>query len=101
MMLCSSMPSFRSLAERAGGPGAFIVAAACVLTLGAAAGPGRAVKQDPRPGATSSTASSFTVFLRTVPIGSETISVDRTAEGWTIRSSGRADVPVDLVARDV
>jgi pimeloyl-ACP methyl ester carboxylesterase len=43
--------------------------------------------------------SSFTIFLRAVPIGSEQISLQRTNEGWTITSTSRMGAPVDLVAR--
>jgi pimeloyl-ACP methyl ester carboxylesterase len=36
-----------------------------------------------------------------VPIGSEQVSVDRSADGWTITSSSRTGAPFDLVARTV
>jgi pimeloyl-ACP methyl ester carboxylesterase len=57
-----------------------------------------ATAQQAAPAAVSR-ASSFTVFLRAVPIGSEQMAVERTAEGWTITSSGRIGAPVDLVSR--
>jgi uncharacterized protein len=41
----------------------------------------------------------FTIFIRSVPIGSETVTVARSADGWSITSSGRLGPPVDLVAR--
>jgi len=44
-------------------------------------------------------ATSFTIFVRGAPIGSEQIAVTRTATGWTIVSSGRLGAPVDVVAR--
>lgn len=43
--------------------------------------------------------SSFTIFLRSVPIGSERISVTRDADGWLISSAGRLGTPIDIVAR--
>src|SRR5207249_3666279 len=46
-------------------------------------------------------AASFTVFVRSVPVGSEQISVRRGAEGWTTLSSGRMGAPIDIVARRV
>ncbi len=45
--------------------------------------------------------SSFTVFVRAVPIGSEQVAVSRDADGWTITSSGRLGAPLDVVARKV
>src|SRR6185295_2452637 len=44
-------------------------------------------------------ATSFTIFLRGTPIGSEQIALSRTATGWTIVSSGRLGAPIDVVAR--
>src|SRR5205823_10822529 len=46
-------------------------------------------------------ASSFTIFLRGAPIGSEQIAVTRAADGWTIVSSGRLGAPLDVVARRI
>ena len=43
--------------------------------------------------------SSFTIFLRGAAVGVEQISVTRTAEGWTILSTGRIGVPIDITAR--
>jgi uncharacterized protein len=45
--------------------------------------------------------SSFTVFIRGVPIGSEQAAISRTADGWTIVSSGRMGAPIDLIERRV
>ncbi|MBI3401664.1 MAG: alpha/beta fold hydrolase [Acidobacteria bacterium] len=41
----------------------------------------------------------FTIFVRSIPIGTETVTVARSADGWTITSSGRLGPPVDIVAR--
>jgi pimeloyl-ACP methyl ester carboxylesterase len=68
-----------------------VAAAALIPTLAGAQPP-------PAPPAA---ASSFTVFLRGVPIGSEQIAVSRGAGGWTITSSGRMGAPIDIVARRV
>ncbi len=43
----------------------------------------------------------FSVFLNANPIGTELVTVDRTSDGWTIRSTGRTGPPVDLVANQV
>jgi pimeloyl-ACP methyl ester carboxylesterase len=44
-------------------------------------------------------ATSFTIFLRGAPIGSEQVALSRTATGWTIVSTGRLGAPIDVVAR--
>src|SRR6185295_17589282 len=44
-------------------------------------------------------ATSFTIFLRGTPIGSEQVALSRTATGWTIVSAGRLGAPIDIVAR--
>src|SRR5712671_526453 len=41
----------------------------------------------------------FTIFLRGAPIGIEQMAVSRSAEGWTITSSGRLGAPLDVVGR--
>ncbi len=46
-------------------------------------------------------ATTFTIFLRGAPIGTEQVAVTRTATGWTIVSSGRLGAPIDVVARRV
>jgi pimeloyl-ACP methyl ester carboxylesterase len=46
-------------------------------------------------------ATSFTIFLRGQPIGSEQIALNRSADGWTIVSSGRLAAPLDVVGRRV
>jgi len=51
------------------------------------------------PPLSNSSTSGFTIFLRGVPVGIEQISVIRTADGWTILSTGRIGVPIDVTAR--
>lgn len=46
-------------------------------------------------------ASTFTIFFRGLPIGSEQIATTRSADGWSIVSSGRIGAPIDIVARRV
>jgi len=46
-------------------------------------------------------ASTFTIFVRGVPIGTEQVAIALGADGWTITSSGRTNAPVDLIARHV
>src|SRR5256885_16467235 len=53
----------------------------------------------PPPGADMAGASSFTIFVRGAPLGSEQISIARTAEGWSISSTARLAAPLDIVAR--
>src|SRR5262249_16801248 len=43
--------------------------------------------------------SDFSIYIRGVAIGSEQISVSRTAEGWTIASTGRLSAPLNVVTR--
>ncbi|HEX5167375.1 MAG TPA: alpha/beta fold hydrolase, partial [Thermomicrobiales bacterium] len=49
----------------------------------------------------TASSSTFTIYLRSAPIGSETISVARTPDGWTISSSGRTGLPIDLATRQL
>ncbi|HET6955063.1 MAG TPA: alpha/beta fold hydrolase [Vicinamibacterales bacterium] len=44
-------------------------------------------------------ATSFAIFLRGVPIGTEQIAVNRTSSGWTIAGTGRLGAPIDAAAR--
>jgi uncharacterized protein len=44
---------------------------------------------------------SYTIFQRGVPLGSEQVTVDRSASGWTITSSSRMGAPLDVVGRMV
>jgi pimeloyl-ACP methyl ester carboxylesterase len=48
---------------------------------------------------TPASTSNYTIFLRGVPIGSEQVSLERTADGWTINGRGRLGAPLDVVAR--
>src|SRR5437762_6381044 len=74
--------------------GAFALA----TTLGAAI----AGAQEPLlPPSQLPSASGFTVFVKSVPVGSEQIAIRRGADGWTIVSSGRMGAPIDIVARRV
>jgi pimeloyl-ACP methyl ester carboxylesterase len=52
-----------------------------------------------QPRAPESSASSLTIFMRGTPIGTEQVSLSRSAAGWTISSVGRLGAPFDAVAR--
>src|SRR5262245_5017377 len=43
----------------------------------------------------------YRIFLRGAPIGTEQIAAARTADGWTIVSSGRIAAPLDVIGRRV
>jgi uncharacterized protein len=43
----------------------------------------------------------FRVFVRGMVIGTEQSTVTRTADGWTIASSGRLDAPLNVISRDL
>ncbi|OLD20033.1 MAG: hypothetical protein AUJ01_04880 [Acidobacteria bacterium 13_1_40CM_3_65_5] len=45
--------------------------------------------------------STYRIFVRGAPIGAEQVAVTRTADGWTIVSSGRLGAPFDVVGRRV
>src|SRR2546425_2514126 len=45
--------------------------------------------------------STYRMFVRGAPIGTEQVAVTRTADGWTIASSGRVGAPIDVVGRRV
>jgi pimeloyl-ACP methyl ester carboxylesterase len=78
----------------------FIRARPVVLACAVAMGLGEhAAVAGQAPGA--STSATFTIFLRSAPVGSEQIAVQRTADGWTITSSGRMGAPINVVARQV
>jgi hypothetical protein len=88
------MPSFHSIRARLA---ALALATLSLATpLGASAQQPAAAPQLQETGATS-----FTIFLRGAPIGTEQVAVTRTATGWTIISSGRLAAPIDVVARRV
>jgi uncharacterized protein len=46
-------------------------------------------------------AASFMLFIRGAQVGTEEVSVVRSAEGWTISSSGRSGPPLDLTTRSL
>src|SRR4051812_49064712 len=72
---------------------AVLAAAALALPLSAAAQPAA-----PAP-LQEAGATSFSIFLRGAPIGTEQVAVSRVASGWTIVSTGRLAAPLDAVAR--
>ena len=49
----------------------------------------------------SAAPSNFTIFIRSVAIGTEQIAVERTAEGWRISGNGRIGPPIDIVTKDL
>src|SRR3954468_11909413 len=53
----------------------------------------------PPPATDIAGSSSFTIFVRGVPLGTEQMGVALTAGGWTISSSARLGAPLDVVAR--
>lgn len=65
---------------------------AAVLILGTAS---QAPAQPP-PAPGQATPANFTVFLSGAAIGSEQVTVTASAEGWTIRATGRLGVPISL-----
>jgi pimeloyl-ACP methyl ester carboxylesterase len=78
----------------------FIRAACAALVLGVSVeAAAQVVLPVPVPEPTGGTP--FTMFVRGQPIGTEQISVTRSADGWTIVSSGRLAPPVDVVGRRV
>src|SRR5215212_6456778 len=72
---------------------AMVAAAALAVPASAAA---QVVIPQPLPDTVGTT---FSIFLRGAPIGTEQIAVNRVASGWTIISSGRLAAPLDAVAR--
>jgi pimeloyl-ACP methyl ester carboxylesterase len=80
------MPSLHSIRA--------VLAAALVLPLSAAAQQPVPPVQLQEAGATS-----FSIFLRGAPIGTEQIAVTRVASGWNIVGTGRLAAPLDAVAR--
>ncbi|MDE3155281.1 MAG: alpha/beta fold hydrolase [Acidobacteriota bacterium] len=72
------------------------VALALALLTAAPAAP-----QTPATTMDASAQSSFTVFVRAVPVGSIRTSVTASADGWTIETSGRLGAPMGIVARRV
>jgi pimeloyl-ACP methyl ester carboxylesterase len=72
---------------------ATLAALALALPLAASAQPPAPVPLQ------ESGATTFAIFLRGAPIGTEQMAVTRTATGWTVASSGRLAAPIDAVAR--
>jgi pimeloyl-ACP methyl ester carboxylesterase len=72
---------------------ATLAAAALAVPLSVSA------QEPPAPPLTEAGATTFSIFLRGAPIGTEQIAITRTATGWTIVGSGRMGAPIDAVAR--
>ena len=51
--------------------------------------------------AAAPTASTFTIFIRAIPVGTEQITVARSATGWTISGDGRLGPPLDVITRNL
>lgn len=51
--------------------------------------------------ASPATPSTFTVFVKAVPVGTERSTVARTAGGWTITANGRLGPPLDIITRNL
>ena len=73
----------------------FIHAALAALLVAAPSAAAQPAQTSPE-GATP-----FTIFLRSLPIGSEQIALTRSADGWSIVSSGRVGAPLDVISRRV
>jgi pimeloyl-ACP methyl ester carboxylesterase len=65
-----------------------------VAALGLGSGAATARAQAP-----SSSTSTFLVFFRSTPVGNEEVAVEKSANGWSITSSGRVGAPFDLINR--
>jgi pimeloyl-ACP methyl ester carboxylesterase len=76
----------------------FIRAAVVAWSIALSVAAGAQPQQPPRVNGAQLPAS-FTIFVRGVPLGTEQISVSRTADGWTISSAGRLGAPLDIVMR--
>jgi alpha-beta hydrolase superfamily lysophospholipase len=61
--------------------------------------PARGVLTAQQAGGPTTAASDFAVYLRGAQIGTEQVTVASNAGGWTIRSSGRAGPPLDIVTK--
>ena len=72
---------------------AVMVAAAALGLAGATAVP---LAQSP-----STATSTFLVFFRATPVGNEQVAVEKSANGWSITSSGRVGAPFDLIVRSL
>ena len=80
----------RSVHSIRAGVFALAAGAAALIPIGAAA-------QQATPASSSAPSSTFTIFLRAVPVGSEQAAVERTSSGWTISATGRIGAPLDIV----
>jgi pimeloyl-ACP methyl ester carboxylesterase len=72
---------------------------AVVAALALAVPCGASAQPVPAPPLQEPNTTSFTIFLRGTPIGSEQVALNRVADGWTIVSSGRLGAPIDVVGR--
>ena len=72
-----------------------ILALAAMLVAWSMSGAGQQVSS------TSPASSSFTIFLRAMPVGTEQISLERTPDGWMITGRGQIGPPFDLVTRSL
>jgi hypothetical protein len=70
---------------------------ASLAALAAAAAVLLSVRADAQTAATRT--SNFSIYVRTVPIGTEQVHTERTADGWSISSTGRIGAPIDLIIR--
>jgi pimeloyl-ACP methyl ester carboxylesterase len=72
---------------------------ACALAVAAVLPAAAAAQLPPAAPLQEAAASTFTVFVRGVPIGTEQSAVSLGADGWTITGTGRVGAPLDLVLR--
>jgi uncharacterized protein len=72
------------------------VCLAATIAVDAAA---QATAPAPQLSASKPAEQTYTVFLRSRPIGQENVSVARTEDGWLIRGSSRLGAPIDIVTR--
>jgi uncharacterized protein len=79
------------------------IRAACAVLMAAVplVASGQSAQQEPLPPLAEAGASTYTIFLRGQPIGSEQIAVTRSADGWRIVSSGRIGAPLEVMARRI
>ena len=49
----------------------------------------------------SPASSSFTIFFRAIPVGTEQISLERTSDGWALAGRSQISSPFDLVTRSL
>src|SRR6266850_4194321 len=84
-------------------PSAHSIRAVCaaMATMSVMAPPTAFAQIIPAPPVQETGGTTYRLFLRGTPIGSEQIRVNRAADGWTIVSSGRLAPPIDVVGRRV